>query len=330
MKKFPTWLLAIWLVPVLIIGSLNLIAPEISEEVAFLPQPRATKATTQEGLHDLWFANAQATNWKTPMWVTSPRQGLTRLTPKDPATATFIAQDSSHGFFSAGEAVLTYTLTVRANTPVDPNRPLIVMCGGNAMDRYSAGVSYAQKGLPWGDVLLFDYPGYGDSTGKPSAQALEAAINAVIDKARGVAQGRPIVYWGHSLGGFVCGRLASQTPETAALIYETTARSAKEVVRQWTPSWMRAIVFPKISPSLASYDNAASVGQRRFPVLVLGATQDDTLPVPLARSLAKALKGQGAIVTYHEFPQALHWNVPTQPEFRSVASAFFETLRQAP
>lgn len=264
------------------------------------------------------------------MLVTSPRAGVTRLMPKESKTATFIAQDTTHDFLPAGDTMLTYSLSVPAGRTPDPKRPLIVMCGGNAMDRYSAGVSYAQKGLPWGDVLLFDYPGYGDSTGKPSAGSLETAVNAVVAKARTVANGRRIIYWGHSLGGFVCGRLASKTPETAALIYETTARSAKEVVRQWTPSWMRGVVFPKISPSLSSYDNARAVGQRRFPVLVLGATQDETLPVPLARSLATALKEQGTIVTYHEFPQALHWNVPTQPEFKGVATAFFETLRQTP
>jgi pimeloyl-ACP methyl ester carboxylesterase len=330
MKKLPTWLIALLLLPVVMIGGLNLIAPEINEEVAFLPQPRPTKATTQAQLHDLWYANAQATNWKTPMLVTSPRAGVTRLTPRDPAMATFIAQDTTHEFFAAGDTLLTYSLSVPAGRPTDANRPLIVMCGGNAMDRYSAGVSYAQKGLPWGDVMLFDYPGYGDSTGRPTALSLEAAVTAVVGTARTVANGRRIIYWGHSLGGFVCGKLASKTPETAALIYETTARNAKEVVRQWTPSWMRSIVFPKISPSLADYDNARAVGQGRFPVLVLGAALDGTLPVPLARSLAKALEEQGTIVTYHEFPQALHWNVPTQPEFRGVASAFFETLRQTP
>lgn len=58
--------------------------------------------------------------------------------------------------------------------------------------------------------------------------------------------------------------------------------------------------------------------------------QDDTLPVPLARSLAEALKQQGAVVSYHEFPQALHWNVPNQTDYRAVMTTFFDTLRPRP
>jgi pimeloyl-ACP methyl ester carboxylesterase len=327
MKKFPTWLLALLLTPVLIIGALNLVAPEVSEEIAFVPQPRAIKAKTQADLENFWLANAKATNWKTPMLVTSPRAGVTRLMPKDRGTATFLAQDTSHGFLDIQGGRIAYSLTGLADKSVDPARPLIVMCGGNSMDRYSAGVSYAQKGLPWGDVMMFDYPGYGDSTGTPTPPALEAAIKAVVVKARAVSAGRPIIFWGHSLGGFVCGKLASQVPETKALILETTARNAKEVVREWTPPWMRLVVFPKISPSLARYDNARAIGGAKFPVLVLGAGQDKTLPVGLSRSLATALKEANVVVSYHEFAQAEHWNVPNQRDFRKVADTFFASLR---
>jgi pimeloyl-ACP methyl ester carboxylesterase len=325
-KKFSRWLLFL-IVPLVVgIAALNLVAPTVNEEVAFVPPPRATKATTQQALDNLWLANAKATKWKWSMAITAPRPRITRLAATMPG-ATFLAQDTSHGFLDSDGGRIAYSLSVLAGKPVEPMRPLIVMCGGNSMDRYSAGVSYAQKGLPWGDVMLFDYPGYGDSTGKPTAPAIEAAIQAVIIKARAVSSGRPIVFWGHSLGGFVCGRLASQVPETKALILETTARNAKEVVRAWTPSWMRPVVFPKISPSLASYDNARAIGGAEFPVLVLGAGQDKVLPVGLSHSLVNALKADNVVVSYHEFAQAEHWNVPNQSDFRNVASAFFETLR---
>jgi pimeloyl-ACP methyl ester carboxylesterase len=326
MKKFPTWLLALMLLPVLVIAGLNAMAPVVNEEIAFVPQPRPTKAKTQADLENFWIANARATKWKWKMAITTPHESLTRLAATSPS-ATFLAQDTVHGFLDIEGGRIAYSLTGLAGKSLDPSRPLIVMCGGNSMDRYSAGVSYAQKGLPWGDVMMFDYPGYGDSTGTPTAPALEAAIKAVVVKARAVSNGRPIIFWGHSLGGFVCGKLASQVPETKALILETTARNAKEVVREWTPPWMRPLVFPKISPSLARYDNARAIGGAKFPVLVLGAGQDKTLPVGLSRSLATALKEANVVVSYHEFAQAEHWNVPNQRDFRKVANTFFASLR---
>jgi pimeloyl-ACP methyl ester carboxylesterase len=326
MKRVPTWLLALLLLPILAVAGLNALAPEVSEEVAFVPQPRPTKAKSEAELQAFWRANANATRWRWPMAITTPSPGITRLASTSP-NATFLAQDTRHGFLKIEGGRIAFSFTQLAGKTPDRTRPLIVMCGGNSMDRYSAGVSYAQKGLPWGDVLLFDYPGYGDSSGKPTAQALEAAVTAVAAKTRSLAGGKPVIFWGHSLGGFVCGKLASRMPETKAVIYETTARNAKEVVREWTPPWMRPFVFPRITPSLARYDNVRAIGEADFAVLVLGAGQDKTLPVGLSRSLATALKRANVVVTYHEFAQAEHWNVPNQKEFRKVASAFFETLR---
>jgi pimeloyl-ACP methyl ester carboxylesterase len=326
MKKPPLWAIALIITPLFLIGGLNALAPEISEQTVFLPQPRPAKATNQMQLDQFWLDNAKASKWRWAMDITTPEPGVTRLKSSDPS-ATFLAQDVRHGFLPAGNVTLAYSYFTRADAKPDATRPLIIECTGNAMDRYSAGVSYAQKALPWGDVLMFDYPGYGDSTGAPSAETLEPAITAVIAHARAAANGRKIILWGHSLGGFVCGKMASQMPETQALILETTARNARDVVREWTPNWMRPIVFPKISPTLADYDTAKAVGKAKFPILVMGAGQDKTLPVGLSRTLASALKDQGAIVTYHEFAQAEHWNVPKQNEFRGVMNTFFGTLR---
>jgi pimeloyl-ACP methyl ester carboxylesterase len=325
MKKPPLWAIVVLTIPLCLIGGLNALAPEVSEQTVFLPQPRPTKATTIAQLDQLWLANAKATNWRWPTDITTPAPGITRLKARD-AAATFLAQDVRHGFLPTGNLTLAYSYFTRADSKSEANHPLIVECTGNAMDRYSAGVSYAQKALPWGDVLMFDYPGYGDSTGKPEPATLEPAITVVIAQGRKIAGGRKIVLWGHSLGGFVCGKMASQMPEAHALILETTAQNARSVVRQWTSPWMRPFVFPKISPSLASYDTAKAVGGAKYPILVLGAGQDKTLPVPLSRALATALKEQGAIVTYVEFPQAEHWNVPKQSNFRAVMTSFFETL----
>jgi pimeloyl-ACP methyl ester carboxylesterase len=207
-------------------------------------------------------------------------------------------------------------------------RPLIVHCAGNAGDRYNSALPYARKAFPWGDVLTFDYPGYGESGGVPNAASFEAALSAVSGFAAAQSEGRPLVFWGHSLGGFVCARLASVTPGADGLILETTARNADQVADAWTPWYASALVRVDVAPSLAGYDSAADAARFGGPILVLGAGRDSVLPVRLARTLANDLTAMGANATYVEYPQAEHWSVPGQEDFEPIIDQFFVSIPQ--
>ncbi|HVK80575.1 MAG TPA: hypothetical protein VM915_08170, partial [Verrucomicrobiae bacterium] len=46
-----------------------------------------------------------------------------------------------HGFVGEGAARIAYTLIARPGE----DRPLVVSCGGNASDRYNAGLYYVRK-----------------------------------------------------------------------------------------------------------------------------------------------------------------------------------------
>lgn len=297
--------------------------------VFFPPQREGAKATDPVSLADRWMANANAS----AQTMSRPAPDTVRLLPAD-AWARFISMDARH--FMAGPEGQRIAFTL--STPVEGAagadrlapaavRPLIVVCGGNATDRYSSGVAYAQKALRWGDVLHFDYPGYGDSQGEPSAVGFEHGTDVVRAEVARIADGRPVVYWGHSLGGFVCTDLATGTPGLAGIIIETSARNATEVARSWTPLWAKPIARVQVAESLAGYDNATTATATGTPILVLGAGQDETLPVALSRSLSDALRELGAPVTYVEFPNARHFDVPRQPTFTATLDTFFQSLR---
>lgn len=301
--------------------------------VFYPPRREGAKATDPQTLTDKWLAHANATNFATPQTISRPAPDMVRLVPVE-AGASFIGMDARHFLAGPEGQRIAFTLSVpvagaAGEGKVAPGavRPVIVTCGGNATDRYNAGVSYAQKALRWGDVLHFDYPGYGDSQGTPTAQGFESGTDVVRAEVARVAAGRPVIYWGHSLGGFVCTDLATGTPGLAGIIIETSARNATEVARSWTPGWARPIARVRVAESLAGYDNATTAAAAQVPVLVLGAGRDDTLPVELSRSLSDALRGLGAPVTYAEFPEALHWNVPRQPTFTATLDPFFQSLK---
>lgn len=227
-------------------------------------------------------------------------------------------------------AITTYTAVGVDGVEQLTNRPLVVRCAGNAGDRYNSGRHDAANLLPWGDVLVFDYPGYGDTPGPTSAAAFEASSKTLTNYIESVSQNRKLVFWGHSLGGFVCSRLASTTKGVDGLVLETTAPNAAAVARAWTPVYARPFVRARVAPSLAGYDVVNAAAASGVPVLVLGATKDEVLPVALARQVADSLKSRNAPITYHEFPNADHMDVPYDPNFKAVAQTFFQVIESQP
>lgn len=238
-----------------------------------------------------------------------------------------------NGFIGDGAGRVAWTMYTQVGPDGNergPDRPLVIHCAGNAGDRYNSGITYADKAITWADVLVFDYPGYGDTPGPATAANFEAASTALVTQITALSANRKLVFWGHSLGGFVCSRLASLTPETDGLVLETTAPNAAEVAKAWTPSYARLFVRTAVVPSLASYDVVESAAQVKGPVLVLGAAKDEVLPVTLAQQVADGLKSRNANVTYKEFSAAKHMNVPRQTDFSETIATFFKSVESQP
>ncbi len=202
----------------------------------------------------------------------------------------------------------------------DSNR-LIVLCGGNAADRKSSGVAYLQGLVEFGDVLLFDYPGYGDSAGTATAAEVELAIGAVAQTAR-ARNPDELIIWGQSLGGFVCAAMASRMLHAVdSIVFETSARNAQAVAASWTPWYLKLFLRMTVSEDLDAWDNVEALAAFDGRVLVLGAGQDRVLPVSLSRDLAEDLAAAGLDTEYIEFEDAGHNSVPRQPGFRDAIRA---------
>lgn len=201
-------------------------------------------------------------------------------------------------------------------------RPLILFCGGNMFRRSSAGGSAARKLEPFGDVLMFDYPGYGETGGEADFAHFSAAgaVMAATARAQADAEGRPLIAWGHSLGGVVCADAAVKAGADV-LVLETTTPGARAAVDQQV-GLMRPFVRVTLAPALASVDVPAALEGYAGKVLVLEAGRDETLPPALSRTLARRLEARGLRVERLVFPDAGHNDVGRQPDFQSrVAGA---------
>ena len=236
---------------------------------------------------------------------------------------TFAKSSVRHDVLAAGEERLAITLIEREGA----SRPLVVHCGGNASDRYESGTLYAQKIISQADVLIFDYPGYGESTGRASADSLRQANQTLARYVTSeLGTRRPLILWGHSLGGFVCTDMVQYIEAVDGIVLEATARNAQDVSKAVMPWYAKLFISPRVSDSLGAYDLVESLKSFDAPILVLGAEKDKTLPVALSRKLAKGLSEVGANVTYVEFPDANHISIPTQSAYPSMIATYISGL----
>ena len=236
----------------------------------------------------------------------------------------FVRSRVTHDILKSAQVHLAIT---RVERPISAPRPLVVHCGGNASDRYESGALYAQKIIPFADVLMFDYPGYGESSGQADAQSLRAANRMIADYVKSdFGARRPLILWGHSLGGFVCADMVQHFSRVDGIILETTTTNAQDVSEAVVPWYAKLFIRPKVAESLSAYDMTQTLQGADAPILILGAAKDKTLPVELSRKLAEGLSSAGRDVTYVEFPDGNHISVPTQANYSAVIEDFVARL----
>ena len=135
------------------------------------------------------------------------------------------------------------------------------------------------------NVFIFDYRGYGQSTGRPTEKGLyrdaEAAWQHLIRQHQ-IPAGKIILY-GRSLGAGVATWLAERMPE-GAIILESAFTSVSDVGSFHYP------YLPVRLLTKADFDSLARIGNCRSPVLVLHSRDDEIIPFSHGEKLFSAAK----------------------------------------
>lgn len=129
-------------------------------------------------------------------------------------------------------------------------------------------------------AILFDYRGYGLSTGRPTQEGLLRDAEAVVDFVEGtlgVSRDR-IVYFGVSLGSGVAALLAERRPP-GRLILESAFPTLSRVAFHHYP------FLPVRFLLLDRYDSRSAFRSIACPVLFLHPTQDEIIPIEMGREL---------------------------------------------
>ena len=146
----------------------------------------------------------------------------------------------------------------------------VLFCHGNGGNIEDWGRSVREVyQLMNASVLIFDYPGYGRSAGKPSEAGCYAAAEAAYRWLTEVAKLPPerVLLWGESLGGGVAVELATRKPHRA-LVLVRTFTSLPEVADDQFP------LLPCSSLMSNRFGSLERIGQCKSPVFIASADKD--------------------------------------------------------
>ncbi|MBU3700262.1 MAG: alpha/beta fold hydrolase [Candidatus Kapabacteria bacterium] len=121
------------------------------------------------------------------------------------------------------------------------------------------------------DVFIYDYRGFGKSSGSSSEDGLRADAAAALNylRTRADVDTTQIVDYGYSLGGFPCLYTATTLHRPKAVITESIFASAEDLIQSGT-----LLDIPGGYLMEGAYDNAAQIGNVKAPLLMLHGTAD--------------------------------------------------------
>lgn len=139
------------------------------------------------------------------------------------------------------------------------------------------------------NVLLFDYRGFGKSSGSPSLSGIVSdGICAARFHEKIRPKGVPSILYGFSLGGAVAGQVI-RAHSFDGLVLQSTFTSLPDVARA---------VFRKLPLHLFAgniFDTIGAIREMHAPLLVIHGTEDETCPCWMGHKLYDAHDGKKMI-----------------------------------
>lgn len=171
--------------------------------------------------------------------------------------------------------------------------PFLFYFGGNAEEVSLNIAEYREKVNA--NVVLVNYRGYGDSSGRPSEGALKADALAVYDEIAGRYGLSPedCGAWGRSLGSSMAAYLVWQRG-LGRLILTCPFDSIERVATGFYPAWLVAMV---LTDPHRTVDFAGEIG---VETLILAASDDEIIPMERTRALYDALGNDRQMVVIQD------------------------------
>jgi hypothetical protein len=160
---------------------------------------------------------------------------------------------------------------------------LVILCHGNAGNistRIDIARMFERLGI---SIILFDYRGYGLSTGSPNEQGLYHDVEAVVEFAGSEYDYDPsnIVLYGRSLGGAVASYAATKY-DVAGLIVDSSFESLEQMVSELYP-FVPAVLARHDFPTLEYLQSLEET-----PVMIMHSPDDQIIGFSHGQTLFEA------------------------------------------
>jgi fermentation-respiration switch protein FrsA (DUF1100 family) len=181
------------------------------------------------------------------------------------------------------------------------------------------------------NFFVFDYRGYGCSTGTPTEEGTydDAAAALAWLYQRPDFDASRIFFYGFSLGTGIASELAMREP-SAGLILRSPFTSIRGMIIDWYPKTRFLLAAAPWLP-LTNYDTLSRIPHLDRPLLVMHGDADETVPQYMGRAVYDAAPEPKTFVS---FPQMGHKDIANDlvvPAIRSfIAGVLGEALPDTP
>lgn len=204
-------------------------------------------------------------------------------------------------------------------TASDPQRPLIVFCGGNEFRERQGGAGTLRALAPFGDVVLFDYPGLGGSSGHGTKDEYLTTVDRVATHVSALAGNRrgPLIFWGHSLGTGFCAALAEKVHHPSITVlagaFDTVEDAANGMKNHFF--WYGALLVPHVGPNVLNFHIADRLARYDGPIILLSSRKDQIITYDVSHRLEEKLIAEGRKVIFVTLETAGHNDLHRDPAF---------------
>ena len=203
-----------------------------------------------------------------------------------------------------------------------PQQGAVLLCHGNGGNLSHRGWVLTRWIEELGvAVLIFDYPGYGKSSGEPSEDGCYAAGDAAYDWLCESAKVPPrrILLYGGSLGGGIATDLAERRPHWALVLVAafTSFPDMAETRFPWLPG--RWLVHNR-------FENIDKIAHCRGPVFIAHSPQDGLIPFEQGKRLFAAAPEPKR---FFPMPNYHHVDVPTNDFYPALHDFLSQCARTA-
>lgn len=198
--------------------------------------------------------------------------------------------------------------------PPDDRAPVLLFCHGNA-GNISHRLDNVRHLLRHGlGVMLFDYRGYGKSTGRPSEEGVyrdgRACYRHLVAE-KGIPPER-IVPLGRSLGAAVAVEVALHHP-VRCVILESAFTSTRDMAKRMGPFALLSPVMP------ANYNSLDKIPRLGVPTLIIHGREDDIVPFKMGETLYSAAREPKAFLPLDDAGHNDTYVVGGEPYFKALA-----------